>query len=144
MSKKIKEKIKEEDEKEKKEENEDNEENNENNNNDITENYDDDDEDEIERSKKEEIKLDKMYKKKLEAQKKECCKELKILNEKLNKIQKYKKGYYELFLIENDINIQLQLIEKNLKNDGEKKLYKDMKKDFKNLRKELAEIRGEE
>ena len=74
---------------------------------------------------------------------KKGCKELKQLNGKLDKIQKYKKGYYELFLIENDINIQLELLERNLKDEGEKHLYNKMKKDFQNLREELSKIRGE-
>ena len=118
-------------------------------NNKITENYEaeeeEEDEEEFEeRRKQEEKQLDKMYKKKLETLKKQCCKDLKILNEKLDKSQKNKKGYYELFIIENDINLQLELIKKNIKNDGEKNLYKEMKRDFQNLKKELAEMRGEE
>ncbi len=55
---------------------------------------------------KEEKKLNQTYEKKLETLKKQCCKELKILNSKLDEAQKNKKGYYELFIIENDINIQ--------------------------------------
>ena len=85
-----------------------------------------------------------MYKKRLETLKNKCVKDLKVLNDKLEKIQKYKNGYYEIFLIENDINVQLQVIEKNLKNDGEKKLLEEMKNNFINLKKELCDIRGEE
>ena len=147
-------KNKNDDEKEENKEKKDNVELNEKNNNEISENHENENDEEeeeeeedekaiLERKKKEEKKLDKMYKYKLETLKKKCCKDLKILNDKINKAEKFKKGYYELFLIESEIKLQLELIQRNLKNDGEKKLYKDMKKDYKNLCKELAEIRGE-
>ena len=92
---------------------------------------------------KEEKKLNQTYEKKLETLKKQCCKELKILNSKLDEAQKNKKGYYELFIIENDINIQLELIERNIKNEEEKNKYKKLKNEFLELKKELAFIRGE-
>ena len=92
---------------------------------------------------KEEKKLNQTYEKKLETLKKQCCKELKILNSKLDDAQKNKKGYYELFIIENDINIQLELIERNIKNEEEKNKYERMKNEFLELKKELAFIRGE-
>jgi len=93
--------------------------------------------------KKEEKKLNQTYEKKLETLKKQCCKELKILNSKLDEAQKNKKGYYELFIIENDINIQLELIERNIKNEEEKNKYEKLKNEFLELKKELAFIRGE-
>ena len=92
---------------------------------------------------KEENEMNKTYEKKLESLKKECCKELKTLNNKLDKAQKNKKGYYELFIIENDINIQLELIENNIKNDEERAHHDKLKKEFYELKKELANIRGE-
>ena len=98
--------------------------------------------DEIDKEK-EEKNLNETYEKKLESLKKECCKELKILNSKLDNAQKNKKGYYELFLIENDINIQLELIERNIKNEEEENKYEKMKTEFIELKKELAIIRGE-
>ena len=103
-------------------------------------------EDEIKNEKekeKEEKKLNKSYKERLESLKKQCCKELKVLNSKLDKAQKHKKGYYELFIIENDINIQLELIERNIKNDEEKSRHDILKNEFLELKKELARIRGE-
>ena len=93
---------------------------------------------------KEEKKLNQTYEKKLETLKKQCCKELKILNSKLDEAQKNKKGYYELFIIENDINIKLELIENNIKNDEEKAHHDKLKSEFIELKKELAHIRGEE
>ena len=87
--------------------------------------------------------MNKAYEKKLEESKKQCCKELKILDNKLDKAQKNKKGYYELFIIENDINIQLELIERNIKNEEEKNKYEKLKNEFLELKKELAFIRGE-
>ena len=96
------------------------------------------------KKEKEEKDLNKIYEKKLETLKKECCKELKVLNNKLDKAQKNKKGYYELFIIENDINIQLELIEKNLKNDEEKAHHDKLKNEFYELKKEVANIRGED
>ena len=95
---------------------------------------------EIEREEK---LLNQNYEKKLENLKKQCCKELKILNEKIDKSQKNKKGYYELFIIENDLNIQLELMERNVKNDEERALWEHKKNEFGELRKKLAEIRGE-
>ena len=92
---------------------------------------------------KEEKKLNQAYENKLETLKKQCCKELKILNSKLDEAQKNKKGYYELFIIENDINIQLELIERNIKNEEEKNKYEKLKNEFLELKKELAFIRGE-
>ena len=92
---------------------------------------------------KEEKKLNQTYEKKLETLKKQCCKELKILNSKLDEAQKNKKGYYELFIIENDINIQFELIERNIKNEEEKNKYEKLKNEFLELKKELAFIRGE-
>ena len=88
--------------------------------------------------------LNKIYEKKLDELKKKCCKELKILDNKLEKAQKNKKGYYELFIIENDINIKLELIENNIKNDEEKAHHDKLKSEFIELKKELAQIRGEE
>ena len=93
---------------------------------------------------KEEKELNKAYEKKLDELQKQCCKELKILGNKLNKAQKNKKGYYELFIIENDINIKLELIGNNIKNDGEKAHHDKLKSEFIELKKELAHIRGEE
>ena len=81
--------------------------------------------------------------KKLEDLKKQCCKELKILNEKIEKSQKNKKGYYELFIIENDLNFEFELMERNIKNDEERALWEIKKNEFDELRRELAEIRGE-
>ena len=92
---------------------------------------------------KEEKELNNNYEKKLENLKKQCCKELKILNNKLDKAQKNKKGYYELFIIENDINIQLELIEKNIKNENEKNKHDRLMNEFLELKRELANIRGE-
>ena len=92
----------------------------------------------------EEKELNKAYEKKLEELKMKCCKELKILDNKLDKSQKNKKGYYELFIIENDINIKLELIENNIKNDEEKAHHDKLKSEFIELKKELAHIRGEE
>ena len=92
----------------------------------------------------EEKELNKAYEKKLDELKKQCCKELKILDNKLDKSQKNKKGYYELFIIENDINIKLELIENNIKNDEEKAHHDKLKSEFIELKKELAHIRGEE
>ena len=92
---------------------------------------------------KEEKELNNNYEKKLENLKKQCCKELKILNKKLDKAQKNKKGYYELFIIENDINIQLELIEKNIKNENEKNKHDRLMNEFLELKRELANIRGE-
>ena len=92
----------------------------------------------------EEKELNKAYEKKLEELKKQCCKELKTLDNKLDKAQKNKKGYYELFIIENDINIKLELIENNIKNDEEKAHHDKLKSEFIELKKELAHIRGEE
>ena len=93
---------------------------------------------------KEEKELNKAYEKKLDELKKQCCKELKTLDNKLDKAQKNKKGYYELFIIENDINIKLELIENNIKNDEEKAHHDKLKTEFIELKKELAHIRGEE
>ena len=87
--------------------------------------------------------LTKNYEKKLEDLKKQCCKELKILNEKIEKSQKNKKGYYELFIIENDLNFEFELMERNIKNDEERALWEIKKNEFDELRRELAEIRGE-
>lgn len=92
---------------------------------------------------KEEKMLTKNYEKKLEDLKKQCCKELKILNEKIEKSQKNKKGYYELFIIENDLNFEFELMERNIKNDEERALWEIKKNEFDELRRELAEIRGE-
>ena len=92
----------------------------------------------------EEKELNKAYEKKLDELKKQCCKELKILDNKLDKAQKNKKGYYELLIIENDINIKLELIENNIKNDEEKAHHDKLKSEFIELKKELAQIRGEE
>ena len=92
---------------------------------------------------KEEKESNNNYEKKLENLKKQCCKELKILNNKLDKAQKNKKGYYELFIIENDINIQLELIEKNIKNESEKNKHDRLMNEFLELKRELANIRGE-
>ena len=100
-------------------------------------------EDEEKKKETEEKELNKAYEKRLEELKKQCCKELKILDNKLDKAQKNKKGYYELFLIENDINIQLELIERNIKNEEEENKYEKMKNEFIELKKELAIIRGE-
>ena len=100
---------------------------------------------EEERIKRENLLLDRQYKNKLNELKDICCKELNILNEKLDKSKDCKYGYYELFLIENEINVQLEIIKKkmNNNNDAEKKLYSKMKTDFKNLKNDLAKIRGE-
>ena len=99
--------------------------------------------DEKEKEKKEK-KLNKTYEEKVKSLKKQCIKELKILNSKLDNAQKNKKGYYELFIIENDINIKLELIENNIKNDEEKAHHDKLKSEFIELKKELAQIRGEE
>ena len=88
--------------------------------------------------------LNKEYKKKLEELKKQITKELKLLNNKLDKAQKNKKGYYELFIIENDINIKLELVERNLKTDEEKAHHNKLKNEFFELKNDLANIRGEE
>ena len=101
-------------------------------------------EDEEKKKEKEEKELNKAYEKRLEELKKQICKELKILDNKLDKAQKNKKGYYELFIIENDINIKLELIENNIKNDEEKAHHDKLKTEFIELKKELAHIRGEE
>ena len=93
--------------------------------------------------KEKEKKLNKTYEEKVKSLKKQCIKELKILNSKLDNAQKNKKGYYELFIIENDINIQLELIERNIKNEQEKNRYERMKNEFIALKKELAYTRGE-
>ena len=98
--------------------------------------------DEKEKEKKEK-KLNKTYEEKVKSLKKQCIKELKILNSKLDNAKKNKKGYYELFIIENDINIQLELIERNIKNEQEKNRYERMKNEFIALKKELAYTRGE-
>ena len=111
------------------------------------ENYNNEEENaaEEERIKRENLLLDRRYKNKLNELKDICCKELNILNEKLDKSKDCKYGYYELFLIENEINVQLEIIKKkmNNNNDAEKKLYSKMKTDFKNLKNDLAKIRGE-
>ena len=101
-------------------------------------------EDEEKKKEKEEKELNKAYEKRLEELKKQICKEFKILDNKLDKAQKNKKGYYELFIIENDINIKLELIENNIKNDEEKAHHDKLKSEFIELKKELAQIRGEE
>ena len=100
-------------------------------------------EEQLDEKEKKEKKLNKTYEEKVKSLKKQCIKELKILNSKLDNAQKNKKGYYELFIIENDINIQLELIERNIKNEQEKNRYERMKNEFIALKKELAYTRGE-
>ena len=106
-------------------------------------NNEEDKADEEEKIKKENLLLDKQYKNKLNELQNVCCRELNILNEKLDESKKYKFGYYELFLIRNEISVQLEIIKKKISNDEEKKLYSKMKKEFKDLNNELAKIRGE-
>ena len=71
-------------------------------------------------------------------------KELNLLNEKIDELEKSKANHYHVFTVCEDISKIFKKIKKEIKTDKENELYDILYKDYSNLIKEYESIRGGE
>ena len=71
-------------------------------------------------------------------------KELNLLNEKIDELEKSKANHYHVFTVCEDISKTFKKIKKEIKTDKENELYDILYKDYSNLIKEYESIRGGE